>query len=232
MKKLFKLKNNENGQSMVEFALVLPILMLLVVGIIQFGFIFSVKTTLANEAREAVRYSAVGAYSEQQVKDYVKNSLNKNSLLTKYVSEDAVEIDISFATIDDQEQVTVIIVVEDFDLMVKKEAMDLSGKATMRIEPEIAGNDIDNNDPAASYDIKLAEYTTVYNKIVADLPVYATFNYLEWGNRNEENILNAMDLFSILKKSKDSFPNDVVNFSEIKWNKILDYYGTYLDLKK
>ncbi len=49
----------EKGQAMVEFALVLPILILLLCGIIDFSWIFSNQITANNACREAARYSAI-----------------------------------------------------------------------------------------------------------------------------------------------------------------------------
>jgi Flp pilus assembly protein TadG len=42
MKKLRILKNNK-GQSVVEFALIVPILLLLVFGIVEFGYAFTIN---------------------------------------------------------------------------------------------------------------------------------------------------------------------------------------------
>ncbi|WP_245157088.1 TadE/TadG family type IV pilus assembly protein [Anaerovorax sp. IOR16] len=50
---------NEKGQAMVEFALVLPILLLLLCAICEFGSIFSNQILANNACREAVRYAAV-----------------------------------------------------------------------------------------------------------------------------------------------------------------------------
>lgn len=54
------LKKKEKGQSMVEFALVIPVLLLIVIGIIEFGFMFSNYLTLTNASREATRYISLG----------------------------------------------------------------------------------------------------------------------------------------------------------------------------
>jgi len=48
----------EKGQSMVETALVLPILLVVVIGIIDFGWLFFNKLTIANCAREGARYAS------------------------------------------------------------------------------------------------------------------------------------------------------------------------------
>lgn len=46
------------GQSLVEFALVLPVLLLLVLGALDLGRLFSTKITLTNAAREGANYLA------------------------------------------------------------------------------------------------------------------------------------------------------------------------------
>lgn len=53
-----KLKD-EKGQSLVEFALVVPILFLIIGIIIDFGWVYSCQISAENVAREAARYIAV-----------------------------------------------------------------------------------------------------------------------------------------------------------------------------
>ena len=53
------MENRQRGQNLVEFALILPILLVLVLGIINFGYFFIVHTSLVNAAREGVRYGMV-----------------------------------------------------------------------------------------------------------------------------------------------------------------------------
>lgn len=50
---------DQRGQALVEFALVLPILLLMVIGIMDFGRALFVYSEVSNAAREAVRYAAV-----------------------------------------------------------------------------------------------------------------------------------------------------------------------------
>jgi Flp pilus assembly protein TadG len=50
------------GQSLVEFALVLPPLFLILLGIIQFGFIFNTYVTMTNAAREGARTGTIYVY--------------------------------------------------------------------------------------------------------------------------------------------------------------------------
>ena len=50
---------NERGQTMTEFAFVLPILLVVLFGIVQFGIIFNNYVTLTDAARAASRKGAV-----------------------------------------------------------------------------------------------------------------------------------------------------------------------------
>lgn len=53
---VIKLKAKERGQGLVEFALILPVFLLLVWGIVEFGRLLVMYTEVSNAAREAVRY--------------------------------------------------------------------------------------------------------------------------------------------------------------------------------
>ncbi len=55
------LQNKEKGQSLVEFTLVLPILLILLLGIVVFGQIFFSYMVIQNASRDAARYGSVGA---------------------------------------------------------------------------------------------------------------------------------------------------------------------------
>lgn len=50
---------DESGQSLIEFMLVLPMLLVLVIGIIEFGNAWRTSQTLANVARDVVRAAVV-----------------------------------------------------------------------------------------------------------------------------------------------------------------------------
>lgn len=51
--------NMEKGASLVEFAVVMPLLLLLVLGIIEFGFVLAQMNEMRHGAREGARYAAV-----------------------------------------------------------------------------------------------------------------------------------------------------------------------------
>lgn len=50
----------DDGASAVEFALVLPVFLLILFGTIQFGYLFVVNNAMTNAAREGARALAVG----------------------------------------------------------------------------------------------------------------------------------------------------------------------------
>jgi Flp pilus assembly protein TadG len=58
-----RVETASRGQSLVEFALVLPLLLLILLAIIQFGFIFNTQVTITNAAREGARAATIYPYS-------------------------------------------------------------------------------------------------------------------------------------------------------------------------
>lgn len=49
------IENSQRGQAVIEFALVLPFMLLILGGIIEFGILFYNKQVIANASREAAR---------------------------------------------------------------------------------------------------------------------------------------------------------------------------------
>jgi Flp pilus assembly protein TadG len=73
------------GQSLVEFSLVLVPLMVLLLGIVQFGFIFNTYVTLANASREAAREGTIHVYDRSVSKganDLSRNERMRTTFLT------------------------------------------------------------------------------------------------------------------------------------------------------
>jgi hypothetical protein len=66
----------DEGQNLVEFALLLPILMYILMGIMQFGLIFAVYLTLNNAVREGARWGSIYVYDNnlsQSANDTARN---------------------------------------------------------------------------------------------------------------------------------------------------------------
>jgi Flp pilus assembly protein TadG len=68
----------ERGAELIEFALTLPILLLVVLGIIEFGFVFREYEVVTNAVREGARIAVLPAYSltdaEERVDSYLEAS--------------------------------------------------------------------------------------------------------------------------------------------------------------
>jgi Flp pilus assembly protein TadG len=74
----------QDGQSLVEFALVLMPLLFILLGIIQFGFVFNAYVTITNATREGARTGTVYLYDSYQSKvqnDLARNNAVKTSVL-------------------------------------------------------------------------------------------------------------------------------------------------------
>jgi Flp pilus assembly protein TadG len=77
-------RRREGGQSLVEFSLILAPLLFILLGIIQFGFIFNSVVTLSTAAREAARDGSVYVYDRnitKQANDTARNNKAKATLL-------------------------------------------------------------------------------------------------------------------------------------------------------
>jgi Flp pilus assembly protein TadG len=53
------IRGRENGASLIEFALLMPLLILLILGIVEFGWLFSQNNDVKHGAREGARSAAV-----------------------------------------------------------------------------------------------------------------------------------------------------------------------------
>lgn len=56
-----KVVRNKKGQALVELALILPILLLLIFGVVEYGRIFSAYLAVTTASREGARVATVGA---------------------------------------------------------------------------------------------------------------------------------------------------------------------------
>jgi Flp pilus assembly protein TadG len=126
---LFRLKKDEHGAELVEFAIVALLFFILIFGIINFGWIFHGYITLTGAAREGARMAVVMKNDDQAaIKSVVKEHARIFNL------EDA-NIVISPANFDEERKITVT---GDLDLLVVippfLNSITLKSSATMRQE--------------------------------------------------------------------------------------------------
>ena len=70
------------GAAVVELAVVLPLLLTLVFGIIEFGWVFMVRETLTNASREGCRVAVLQGSTEENIRDQVAASMSPAGLST------------------------------------------------------------------------------------------------------------------------------------------------------
>ncbi len=77
-------RGRARGQSLVEFALVLMPLLLLILGVVQFGLIFNSYVTMTNAAREGARTGTIYVYDRllsPEQNDAARNAAIRASVL-------------------------------------------------------------------------------------------------------------------------------------------------------
>lgn len=116
----------EEGQSVVEFALILPVLILLIFGMIDFGWLFYNKIEVNNASREGARYAAIHWNEGSYVSD-------TESLVTNYASGSSVTVaaDGAEVTVSVSKNVDVLTGVTSTIL---GDSVNLSASCTMRKE--------------------------------------------------------------------------------------------------
>lgn len=74
-------RDRERGAAAVEFALVLPMLVVLVFGIISFGFMYTNWTALESGAREGARYMAIHSRTDSSAADVAEQRAKAAAVL-------------------------------------------------------------------------------------------------------------------------------------------------------
>lgn len=88
-------KRREDGQAMVEFALVLPIFLLILCGIIDFGWLFYNQLSLNNACREGARYAVVNTAENADTQAIINHIENAT---TTVFANDGVDIRVSYSS--------------------------------------------------------------------------------------------------------------------------------------
>lgn len=87
-----KFKQEQNGQAMVEMAIVIPILLLIVFSIIEFGWIFGAQLLVAHGSREGARHGAVHS-TEADVEAQITGRVQTSASI---LNADELSININF----------------------------------------------------------------------------------------------------------------------------------------
>jgi Flp pilus assembly protein TadG len=76
------------GSTLVEFALIFPVLIALLIGIMEFGVLVNYKLRLANATREGARYAAIGKDTDlirSRVRQYAAPLLSNTATSTSTI---------------------------------------------------------------------------------------------------------------------------------------------------
>lgn len=99
-------RRSERGAALVEFALVLPLLLVVIAGIVDFGFLFQRYEVVTNAAREGARLASLPAYNGQtdliraHVRNYVQQGLAlDNAAMTGVLPNTAAAVNIANTTL-------------------------------------------------------------------------------------------------------------------------------------
>jgi Flp pilus assembly protein TadG len=66
---------SERGAELIEFALVLPLLLFIILGLVDFGFMFQRFEVVTNAAREGARMAVLSGYTDADVEARVRSYL-------------------------------------------------------------------------------------------------------------------------------------------------------------
>lgn len=76
----WRVKAIPQGASMVEFAIVLPIFLLAIIGILEFGRAFMVNQIVVSASRAGARKAVIDGVTEEAIKTAIKAELTANAI--------------------------------------------------------------------------------------------------------------------------------------------------------
>lgn len=88
----------EDGQAMVEFALILPIFLIILCGIIDFGWLFYNQLSLNNACREGARYAVVHTAENADVQAIINHIENTT---TTVFANNGIDISVKYSSPSD-----------------------------------------------------------------------------------------------------------------------------------
>ena len=80
---LWRLKKNNRGAALLELAIIIPVLLLLILGLVEFGWIYNGYITLTGVAREGARVAAVDGDYEEAIKKHAQSLPALNASLAQ-----------------------------------------------------------------------------------------------------------------------------------------------------
>jgi len=82
LRPLIRRARSDRGAELIEFALVFPVLLMVVLGIVDFGFLFQRMEVVTNAAREGARIAVLPGYGTGDVQARVQNYVEAGGVPT------------------------------------------------------------------------------------------------------------------------------------------------------
>lgn len=132
---IIKKMKKEDGQAIVELAISLPILIMILCAIIDFGWLFMNQNSIDYASREGARYAIVNSSSKSAIEAHIRAIAPENIATTA-------EINITFTNVSNPRLGDVVIEISDdvailtpiVGVFVQGETMNLSSSCTMKVE--------------------------------------------------------------------------------------------------
>jgi len=121
------------GQSLVEFALVLPLMVTVMLGIVDFGFVYFVRGSVENAAREGARYGSIHPTDVSGITNRVKQTV-----MGINTSSSDFKVDVSYPDVDPipANRIRVAVTYPLLTFWPGPQSGNYATAATMRIEKE------------------------------------------------------------------------------------------------
>jgi Flp pilus assembly protein TadG len=107
MRRWYSRARREDGAALIEAAFTLPIMLLVCVGILEFGRAYQAWQVVTNASREGARVAVLPAYTDESAISRVKTYLKNGGLDATIVDSDATKVLITATTIPVNEAGTV-----------------------------------------------------------------------------------------------------------------------------
>lgn len=125
----------DRGAAAVEFALVMPLLVLMTVGIIAFGYMFHIQSVLDNAARDGVRVATLTSGTPAQAQAVARSTAQASASPSIVIAASDISVDLSAcatpASSTNDRLAHVTIELEDFSLL-GLQTITLTGTGSMR----------------------------------------------------------------------------------------------------
>ena len=142
-RQLQRLRNRENGGAMIEFALVAPLLITLLVAVMEFAMIVLVMVLLEGGVREAARYGMTGQQPDGSTRlEAIADIINSHSLGLVEITTNDVEVLVydDFSSVDSGDELVIDVNGNgDWDSADGDTYNDLNGNGSWDPDPGVPG---------------------------------------------------------------------------------------------